>query len=1095
MHLDGERMRHYLASGRFDDLFIEELGWDALQGADEPYQVDEATHTFTLVAQKRGVAVLACEGPLPDHDTRRKLERLVNRRYAEHLIVYHDPDAGEQVWQWMRREPGKPLASREVRYSDAKTGEALRQRLESLAVSLDEEGDLTLLGVSGMLQAAFDVDKVTKKFYERFRRERNGFQKLLEGIPDGDLKSWYVSVMLNRLMFLYFVLKKGLLDGDHDYMRCKLQASQQKGSDRYYQEFLCPLFFAGLAQPVAERDAATQALLGKVPYLNGGIFQRHQVEKAHGETIRVPDAAFEKLFDYFEAYQWHLDDRPLRADNEINPDVLGYIFEKYVNQRQMGAYYTKEDITEYICKNTILPFLLQRTREGCKVAFDGKGNVWGLLQENPDRYIYAAVRHGCDLALPEDIARGLDDVGQRESWNTVAPEEYALPTELWRETVARRQRYEAVREKLVNGEVREANDLITLNLDIRQFLQDAAGYYGGSEFIKALWGALTTVTVLDPTCGSGAFLFAALNILEPLYETCLERMEAFVAQADADGHGKRYQGMRQTLAEVERHPNRAYFVLKRIMLNNLYGVDIMEEAIEICRLRLFLKLMAQIEKREQIEPLPDIDFNIRAGNTLVGFLSFEQVQEALTRDAQGETAEGAVQQNRMLGLLPEVEADLQQIQEEAVAVQHAFCRFRQQQTQLGVSAEAYRESKRALSEQLGRLDERLDRALAREYGVAPQEPTAYGEWKRSHQPFHWWTHFYGIMGRGGFDVIVGNPPYVNAGKTRKQYQVLGLRTESCPDIYAWFLETCPALLSNRARAGMIIPLSLAFSRSFRPCRMVLEECYATNWFSSYGRIPSALFPPDVRVRNVIHLGSKQGETRAAYTTRLHRWFERARPVLFSCLQYTSYDASVWQHTIPRVSSSRLVRSLESLLAGEKSIDVALSSSAAGYELGFKKTAYNWLNLCVIPPPCYAGVTKVPQTQYGCIKFISRETRDMAELLGNGKLMLVYWFIIGDDFHVTKASITSFPADLGAIWAAQPKRLLTLLSQLREAMASCLQFKTNAGVRIGSYNLAHCRDVTDISDLLIAEALGIRDVWDEVELAYSQSVRTQYDWEG
>ena len=63
-------------------------------------------------------------------------------------------------------------------------------------------------------------------------------------------------------------------------------------------------------------------------------------------------------FTFFERYQWHLDDRPLRNDNEINPDVLGYIFEKYINQKQMGAYYTKEDITDYISKNTIIPFLL-----------------------------------------------------------------------------------------------------------------------------------------------------------------------------------------------------------------------------------------------------------------------------------------------------------------------------------------------------------------------------------------------------------------------------------------------------------------------------------------------------------------------------------------------------------------------------------------------------------------------------------------------------------------------------------------------------------------------------------------------------------------
>ena len=84
-----------------------------------------------------------------------------------------------------------------------------------------------------------------------------------------------------------------------------------------------------------------------MPYLNGGLFDVHELERANPE-IEIPDEAFERLFDFFDAYQWHLDDRPLRADNEVNPDVLGYIFEKYVNQKQMGAYYTKEDITDYI---------------------------------------------------------------------------------------------------------------------------------------------------------------------------------------------------------------------------------------------------------------------------------------------------------------------------------------------------------------------------------------------------------------------------------------------------------------------------------------------------------------------------------------------------------------------------------------------------------------------------------------------------------------------------------------------------------------------------------------------------------------------------
>ena len=131
----------------------------------------------------------------------------------------------------------------------------------------------------------------------------------------------------------------------------------------------------------------------------------------------------------------------------------------------------------------------------------------------------------------------------------------------------------------------------------------------GPELLRAFWHGIEQVSILDPTCGSGAFLFAALNILEPLYEACLERMEVFLEELERSGEKHRpekFIDFRKVLERIEKHPNRRYFIFKSIIVNNLYGVDIMEEAIEICKLRLFLKLVAQIDQVESIEPLPDI---------------------------------------------------------------------------------------------------------------------------------------------------------------------------------------------------------------------------------------------------------------------------------------------------------------------------------------------------------------------------------------------------------------------------------------------------------------------------------------------------------
>ena len=144
-------------------------------------------------------------------------------------------------------------------------------------------------------------------------------------------------------------------------------------------------------------------------------------------------------------------------------DVLGYIFEKYVNQKQMGAYYTKEDITGYISRNTVIPFLFDDARKECPVAFGPDGGVWRLLRDDPDRYIYPAVGHGiawnarqpgapapldAPFDLPEDIGAGIRDVSKRGGWNAPAPDDFALSTETWREVVARRTRYYEVRDKL-----------------------------------------------------------------------------------------------------------------------------------------------------------------------------------------------------------------------------------------------------------------------------------------------------------------------------------------------------------------------------------------------------------------------------------------------------------------------------------------------------------------------------------------------------------------------------------------------------------------------------------------------------------------------
>ena len=1072
-----EQLRTCLHAFDFRNLLVEGLGWDHLQS--EPMRVLVDGHDYALepVAEKAGFVVYTCgsaaDGSLPPYPTRRKVERQIAKLAFEHMLIFVDAEQTIQVWQWVKREAGKPAACREQEYRKGQQGTPLLQRLQNLAFALDEEDGLNIPVVASRVRQAMDVERVTRRFYERFRQELTAFQEFIDGITAQGDREWYASLMLNRMMFVYFVQKQGFLDDDVDYLRNRLERVQEQSGagqfQQFYRLFLLRLFHEGLGQPERERLPDLAALLGKVPYLNGGLFDVHDLERDNPD-ISIADEAFERVFDFFDGYRWHLDERPRRDDNEINPDVLGYIFEKYVNQKQMGAYYTKEDITGYISRNTVIPFLFDAAHKECPVAFAPEGGVWRLLQDDPDRYIYPAVGHGLSWAyspdidptrleqpldLPRDVAAGIDDVSQRDGWNRPAPAEYALPTETWREVVARRQRYQEVRDKLAAGEVHDVNDLITLNLDIEQFAKDVIVQSEGPELLRAFWHALRDVSVLDPTCGSGAFLFAALNILEPLYTACLEGMQGFLddlERTEREHHPETMSDFRKARQEVDSHPNERYFILKSIVINNLYGVDIMEEAVEICKLRLFLKLVAQLESYDQIEPLPDIDFNIRAGNTLVGFTSLDAVRQAMTITPD--------RQHRQV--FPEEQEALARINEEAETASAAFNQFRWQQTIYGV--EVMTADKAALRTRLDGLRDDLDRYLATEYGVDLKKAAAYESWLTSHQPFHWFVEYYGVMSNGGFDVVIGNPPYV---ATKSIEYSLGRNVEHrYPDIYAYVLERSMQVTSKIGRCGMILPLSITFSRDFVKLRQNVRT-WGTSWLSSFDNIPAALFA-EVSQRCTILVSAPSGHN--SFTTRLNRWRAQYRPSLMANISYTAVpsDYEVGSFGFPRLSgkqSERLLR-LHSRIASKASTGLVAPSDSQGV-LGFSPTARNFISTYLEPPPTLDLDGRIIQdaASGSSVALASVELARAALAVTSGTACFWYWLTRGDGFHVTNSLLSEYLSPLSELPSECQHKLELIGELLHESRNAALVFKKNAGKYVGNFNYTSLDKLTVRADLV------------------------------
>lgn len=901
--------RQYIADADFKSLF-NELGWNRYQGlAEFNEEIDGFSYHFRIVGQIKGFQVIVCDNA--EHITASLCKRIdykLRPSAQSYICIFKLPNehnALHHIWAIPIRKPEKKDIVL-IEYTSLEQTELLYQKIDGISFGVNEQSTITISDVRERIYNTFEVnsERLTRDFYTGFRRQHTAFCNFITGINDhvetrnNRDKQWYASVMLNRLMFCYFIQKKGFLNNDKNYLQTKLAWCQlRKGTDQFYsfyKSFLLQLFFGGLNAP--KHDTSFEQEFGRIPYLNGGMFDKHQLERDY-ENIEICDEAFQQLFNFFDRWEWHLDTRVTASGRDINPDVLGYIFEQYINDRaQMGAYYTKEDITEYIGKNCILPFLMDKLKEQDPDAFKQNGYVWQSLQHSGDKYIYEAVKKGANAwdEIPTDIAQGIDTtqpnlLDRRAHWNNTTPEQWALPTEIWRESIERMQRCRDIQSKISKGEITEINDFITFNLDIRTFVQDLLEKTDDHLLVLHFHKALTQVSILDPTCGSGAFLFAAMNILEPLYETCINRMIEFNATNAA--------WFKDILADLHTkyRSNIQYYIYKTIILNNLYGVDIMHEAVEIAKLRLFLKMVAVVDVDMRadnlgLDPLPDIDFNIRCGNTLVGYATEKELHKDLVESdmfAQQEFQE--------------------KIENEMELVAQTFKRFRGMQlTQNVDDLQEFKETKHELNTRLAKLNNTLNHKMYQSITAGGQ---SYESWLTSHQPFHWLAEYYHIInGNGGFDVIIGNPPYLEVRQI--SYQVDNYETKDSGAVHAYCVERSLTLLHKRGNMSMIVPLALVCTQRMVSLQKLLEK-ERSSWYSNFAWRPAKLFDAVNRALSIFIVNND--EHIHHYTTPYIKWTSENRTHLFEKMSYIKYDIPRNSFWMPKLNSAIEVSILSKLL--------------------------------------------------------------------------------------------------------------------------------------------------------------------------------------
>ena len=636
--------------------------------------------------------------------------------------------------------------------------------------------------------------------------------------------------------------------------------------------------------------------------------------------------------------------------------------------------------------------------------------------------------------------------------------------------------------------MQEINDLITLNLDIERFTLDVIAQSEGPELLRAFWHAMRDVSVLDPTCGSGAFLFAALNVLEPLYTGCLEGMRGFLddlERSERPHSPYALSDFREVLGQVEKHPSERYFILKSIVLNNLYGVDIMEEAVEICKLRLFLKLVAQLESYDQIEPLPDIDFNIRSGNTLVGFTSRETVRKAMTVMPNG--------QHRMLS--EDEERTLALIEEKADDLDWLAGHFRDQQTTHG--GEVTSAHKQELRERLRKLDDELDRLLAAEYGVNLKRAASYDDWRASHRPFHWFVEFYGIMAKGGFDVVIGNPPYVRYKDVATQYAIRGFQTESCGDLYAFCTERGLTLLCLRGRIGLIVPISMFGTDGFKPLQELSLKMLDATWISCFSNRPSQLFD-GAQKRLSILLGHRfDGQLPTIFSSSYLRWRREEFDSLFGsrvCYAPVHETFRVFATSLEKLGSELEVCAFNRLVQEERKLSEVVTKDKSFKVFYTRKFGYFLAFLDSVPQIIDAKTGRtVPPSELKDLSLSSVESVQAVVAVLSSSTFFWFWNVLSDCRNLNRRDLLAFPFNPERVSPSLKRTLAGLGERYLRELGRTSRTMLKSGLRIETFDYAACKSIIDEIDAALAEHYGFTD--EELDFIANYDIKYRKGREG
>ncbi len=465
--------------------------------------------------------------------------------------------------------------------------------------------------------------------------------------------------------------------------------------------------------------------------------------------------------------------------------------------------------------------------------------------------------------------------------------------------------------------------------------------------IREMLKQIESIKILDPACGSGHFLVNAANFLA--------RIEASLYLA------------------LGEDPD-LFAIRKKVVSESIFGVDIDEISVEITKLRLWLSVVSQVKDENHIETLPNIEFNILAGNSLIGqqrenlVLAIDRLvgnyidarTEELLRNAVGDETERVMtllKSNRVDGLSRAYQ-HLLQIYKSRSGEQVSFIH----DTLNKIKADIYNSYDSAFVSYI------VDRTMTpqeRKRRAVQERKDRSGKAILANKPFHWSFDFAPVLNSGGFDVIIGNPPYIEDrdyseqdltiirsqtkgerngkknrmgnGKTPLFYQ-----TWKCGNVYAYFIERSINLLNLAGRFGFIVPLALVSTDRMAPLRKLLISNSDSVAYYNFDYRPGKLFSGLEDPRSTIVLTKKGKGTDTVTTSKYHRWYAESRPSLFDDLKSVKYKVVDRREVIPKLGSEVELTILRKM--GELSGGNCLSNVLGGKEkVWYYNTPQYWIH--------------------------------------------------------------------------------------------------------------------------------------------------------